>query len=286
VTYRIHRSMRPGANVFVLSGVLDTEHAARLRELLAGAADSHVVLDLKDVTLVDRAAVQFLGRVEMDGTEIVNCPEYVRSRIAADRDGELAESLRHHESSAAERLVTTYQSRAYRLAASITGNAEDAEEVVQDAFWTVIRKIDTFRGESALGSWLYRIVANAAYGKLRHRRGRRMEIPLDDVLPAFDEDGRHAAPVVDWSARVDDSSRRTELRLAVSSALEALPAHYRAALVLRDVEGWSCAEVADALSLSVTNVKARVHRARLFIRKRLTESMSVAEFSRALCQLA
>jgi anti-anti-sigma regulatory factor len=84
VTYRIHRSMEPGAIVFVLSGVLDTEHAERLQELLATAADGRIVLDLKDVTLVDRDAVRFLARVEMAGTEIVNCPEYVRSWIAAE----------------------------------------------------------------------------------------------------------------------------------------------------------------------------------------------------------
>ena len=84
MTYRIHHSVQPGENVFVLSGVLDTEHATRLQELISTAAAGRAVLDLKDVTLVDRAAVQFLARVEMAGTELVNCPEYVRSRIAAE----------------------------------------------------------------------------------------------------------------------------------------------------------------------------------------------------------
>jgi anti-anti-sigma regulatory factor len=86
VTYRIHHSVQAGANVFVLSGVLDAEHATRLRELLARAADGRIVLDLKDVTLVDRAAVEFLARVEMAGIELVNCPEYVRSWIAAESE--------------------------------------------------------------------------------------------------------------------------------------------------------------------------------------------------------
>jgi anti-anti-sigma regulatory factor len=86
VTYRINRSMRPDASVFVLSGVLDIEHATRLQELLATASDGRIVLDLKDVTLVDRAAVQFLARVESAGTELVNCPEYVRSWIAAENE--------------------------------------------------------------------------------------------------------------------------------------------------------------------------------------------------------
>jgi anti-anti-sigma regulatory factor len=86
MTYRIHHSVLPGANVFALSGVLDGEHATRLEELLSTAAAGRVVLDLKDVTLVDRAAVQFLARVEMAGTELVNCPEYVRSWIAAENE--------------------------------------------------------------------------------------------------------------------------------------------------------------------------------------------------------
>src|SRR2546430_16885896 len=98
----------------------------------------------------------------------------VADRRRPDRDLDLLEALRRREPTAAERLLTTYGERAYRLAAGITGNGPDAEEVVQDALWSVVRKIDTFRGESAFGSWLYRIVANAAYHKLRRlpRRGR------------------------------------------------------------------------------------------------------------------
>ena len=96
----------------------------------------------------------------------------VGHRSGADRDLGLLEALRLHDPTAAERLVATYGDRAYRLATSITGNEQDAEEVVQDAFWTVVRKIETFRGESAFGSWLYRIVANAAYQKLRGWRSR------------------------------------------------------------------------------------------------------------------
>jgi anti-anti-sigma regulatory factor len=84
VTFRINRSVEPGATVFVLSGVLDTEHVARLQELLATAEAGRIVLDLREITLVDRVAVQFLARVILAGTEIVNCPEYVRSWIAAE----------------------------------------------------------------------------------------------------------------------------------------------------------------------------------------------------------
>jgi RNA polymerase sigma factor (sigma-70 family) len=105
----------------------------------------------------------------------------VVSRV--DRDRALVEALRR-EPSAADDLLATYGDRACRLATRITGNPQDAEEAVQDAFWCVIRRIDTFREESAFGSWLYRIVANAAYQKLRRRAARRRELSLDEMLPA------------------------------------------------------------------------------------------------------
>src|SRR6266849_573799 len=155
-------------------------------------------------------------------------------RLTVDRDADLVERLCRHEPGAIETLVAVYGDRVYRLAIGITGNHSDAEEVVQDALWTVVRKIDTFRGESAFGSWLYRIVANAAYQKLRHRPGRRGEILLDEVLPSFDARGHYVGPIDDWSARVDDPSVQTELRMALTSAIDELPPVSRTVLVLRD----------------------------------------------------
>ena len=190
-----------------------------------------------------------------------------------DPDHDLLEALLRRDPMAAECLATTYGDRAYRLAVRITGNEEDAEEVVQDAFWTVVRKIETFRGESAFGSWLYRIVANAAYQKLRGRAGRRQEVSLDEALPVFDERGCHVAPVADWSSRVADPAIQAELRMALTAAIGELPPTYRAVLVLRDVEGRSNAEIAQTLGLNLAVVKTRVHRARLFLRKRLSEGV-------------
>src|SRR2546423_14769801 len=141
-------------------------------------------------------------------------PRCSTERRRIDRDDDLLDALRSGDPRAAERLVSRYGERAYRLARRITGNGQDAEEVVQDAFWSVVRKIDTFRGDSAFGSWLYRIVANAAYQKFRTRQSRRRDVSWDDVMPVFDERGCHAMPLADWSPRVDDPSIQTELRLA------------------------------------------------------------------------
>ena len=88
MTYRIHRTTRPGSTVFVLSGVLDADHAARLRELLATEPDVRIVIDLRGVTIVDRSGVCFLARIQAAGAEIVNCPEYVRSWMAAKENSQ------------------------------------------------------------------------------------------------------------------------------------------------------------------------------------------------------
>ena len=201
------------------------------------------------------------------------------SPTRVERDERLLAALRDREPTAAERLVTTYGDRAYRLAIRIVGSAHDAEEAVQDAFCNVVRKIDTFRGDSSLGSWIYRIVANAAYQKVRGRAHRRDEISLDEVLPIFHEDGRHAGHISDWSASVDDPAMQTELRAALDSAIGELPAHYRAVVVLRDVEGLSMAEVAASLGITIATAKTRAHRARLSLRRRLAMFMSGATAS-------
>src|SRR6187549_2082501 len=108
-----------------------------------------------------------------------------------DPDAGLVEKLRRGDIDAPDLLVETFGDRVYRLAIRITGNEQDAEEVVQDALWTAARKIDTFKGESAFGSWLYRITANAAYQKIRSRQSKRQEISWEDLLPTFDEMGAH-----------------------------------------------------------------------------------------------
>jgi len=193
-----------------------------------------------------------------------------------DRDASLVDALRRRDPSAPEALVATYGDRVYRLAIRITSNEQDAEEVVQDALWTAARKIDTFKGESAFGSWLYRITANAAYQKLRGRQAKRHEISWEDLLPTFDEQGAHAEPVGDWSARAEEPALQTELRTVLSTAINDLPGDYRTAFVLHDVEGLSNPEIAETLHISLPAVKSRVHRSRLFLRHRLSEYLTAA----------
>ena len=200
----------------------------------------------------------------------------VMDSTKVDSDAALVEALRREDPEAAELLVETYGDRVYRLALRITGSNEDAEEVAQDALWTAARKISTFKGEAAFGSWLYRIAANAAYQKLRARKAKAHEIAMDDVLPAFDEAGRHFEPMADWSERVDEQALQGELRRVLGAAIDELPADYRTALVMHDVEGLSNPDIAEALGISLPAVKSRVHRSRLFVRKQLAEYMKTA----------
>lgn len=191
-----------------------------------------------------------------------------------DRDGALVDGLRREAREAAETLVARYGDRVWRLALRITGNREDAEEVAQDALWTAARKIGTFKGESAFGSWLYRITANTAYQKLRGRRGHEREISRDTLLPHFDEDGKHVELMTDWSGKVDDAALQGELRTVLWSAIDSLPPDYRTAFLLHDVEGLSNPDIARTLGISLPAVKSRVHRSRLFLRERLARYMA------------
>jgi RNA polymerase sigma-70 factor (ECF subfamily) len=203
-------------------------------------------------------------------------------RKAIDPDAALVAQLRRGEDRGAEALVGAYGDRAFRLALRITGNASDAEEVVQDTLWTVSRKIDTFRGEAAFGSWVYRITANTAYEKLRRGRNRRSEVSWDELAPVFDEKGQHAEVALDWSRRLKDPAIEHELRSVLCAAIDELPAEYRTAFLLHDVEGLSNPEIAETLQVNLGTVKSRLHRARLFLRRFLADYMgSSLEVARA-----
>jgi len=203
-------------------------------------------------------------------------PPPVRRGPAADRDASLVERLRRHEEGAAEELVAQYGDRAYRLAMRITNNSSDAEEVVQDALWAASRKIDTFRGTAAFGSWVYRITANAAYQKRRARRYDRNETSWEDLASTLDETGRPVQSATDWSPRLHEPALQAELQAVLRSAIDELPDEHRATFLLHDVEGVSNPEIAEALQIKTATVKSRVHRARLFLRSRLTSYLDGA----------
>jgi RNA polymerase sigma-70 factor, ECF subfamily len=192
-------------------------------------------------------------------------------RKGVDPDAALVEQMRRGEAGAVESLVVAYGDRVYRLAIRITGNASDAEEVVQDTLLAASRKIDTFRGTAAFGSWVYRITANTAYQKLRAKRSKRNEVSWQDLAPSFDDKGQHMEVTVDWSKRPKDPAVEGELRSVLCGAIDELPVNFRTPFLLHDVEGLSNPEIAETLHLNLGTVKSRVHRARLFLQKRVAD---------------
>jgi len=189
----------------------------------------------------------------------------------------LVQLLRAGDVTGLEVLMEAYAARVYRLAHGITRNPADAEEVVQDVFLTVARKIAEFEGRSALSTWIYRITMNTALNKRRGKRSE-VEVSLEEHLPTFKEDGHREGDrsflLADWSQTPEEVLLSGEGRAAVSRAIEALPDRYRAVLVLRDVEGLSNEEAAAALDESVASVKSRLHRARMALREQLTRSFA------------
>ncbi len=191
--------------------------------------------------------------------------------VAPLNERELIKQLRAQNEATLAAFMAEYETRVFGLALRLTGNRQDAEEVLQDVFLTVFQKIDSFRGDSKLSSWLYRIATNAALMKLR-KRPKGKEIPLEEELgPAMTEEGMLAEPVADWSRLPPDELDRKELARRIEAAISQLPAEYRSVVVLRDVEGLSAEEACEILDLSVPALKSRLHRARLFLRKQLAD---------------
>jgi RNA polymerase sigma-70 factor (ECF subfamily) len=183
-------------------------------------------------------------------------------------DAVLLSGLRAGDPSAVESLFDRYHAKVYGLAKSILKNESDAEEATQDVFLTVVRKAATFRGSSALYSWIYRICVNTCL--MRLRRGRRAStVPIEEFLPVFTQEGAHAKAVEDWSPEVERRMLEKELGLVIRKYYESLPEIYRAVFALCDVQGFSYEETADILDLSIAAVKSRLHRARLNMRERL-----------------
>lgn len=188
------------------------------------------------------------------------------------RDEELAALAAAGDGVAFETLVTRYQARVFRLACRLVGNEADAPDVMQETFLQVHRGLPGFRGESRFSTWLFRIATNAAL-MLRRTRARRPAESLEQFLPEFDGDGRHAPEPADFeaAARADELLDRSVLAQRAREGVERLPEPYRAAFVLRDLEELETADVATLLGLEPAAVRQRVHRARLMLRGYLGE---------------
>jgi RNA polymerase sigma-70 factor, ECF subfamily len=192
--------------------------------------------------------------------------------MAGDRtsDRPLVERLRARDEDAAFELAERYSAKIRQLAMRHVKNEEDADEVVQDVLLKVCRNIDSFRGDSALSSWIYRITFNTAMSRLRTTRNARLEVELPLVAPAG-SDGVRAPDLADWSSLGDDETLRGELRQKLVKALAGLPPIYRVPVLLRDVYGLSTEQASAALSVNGETLKSRLHRGRMILRDQLAD---------------
>jgi RNA polymerase sigma-70 factor, ECF subfamily len=170
-----------------------------------------------------------------------------------------------------EELVKRYDRKLLRIAQHVTNNREDAEDAVQEAFLKAFQCLEQFRQNSQFSTWLIRIALNQSLMKLRKRRTTR-EVSLDKDFQS--EEDNLAMDVTDWAPNPEELYRTAELREILRNTLQELGAGLRVVFVLRDIEGLSLQETAEALELSVSAVKARSWRARLNVRERLSAYFS------------
>lgn len=189
--------------------------------------------------------------------------------VEAER--QLVRRARAGDFEAFEALVAQYERRLYSLALRMVRHRQDAEEVVQQTFLSVIEHLPEFREESSFYTWLMRIATNHALALLR-RRANRATVPLRDDVGSEPDDGGvpHPEFIAQWRETPDQIAQRREVRQILANALDELDEKYRLVFLLRDVEGLSTAETAGALGITEANVKVRLLRARLMLREKLT----------------
>lgn len=152
-----------------------------------------------------------------------------------------------------------------RVARRFLKNEEDARDIVQEVFVSAFRSIGKFEGEARLSTWLHRITVNAALMKLRTQR-RHPEEEIESLLPRFASDGHQIEESTEWSLSAEEMVQREQTRDLVRKSIDRLPGSYRVVLLMRDIEEMSTSETAEALGITPTAVKVRLHRARQALR--------------------
>lgn len=186
-------------------------------------------------------------------------------------DLQLIARLQAGDDGAVKELAERYSHRIYQMALRHMKNPEDAEEVTQDVLMKVYRKVDHFRGDAALSSWIYRITFNTAMSRLRTRKAEKAAEQERDRVEkaAASEANESVRQPADWSHMPDEALLRAQLRDAAAAALAELPEIYRVPVVLRDIQGLSTEEASHRLHVKGQTLKSRLHRGRLMLRERL-----------------
>ncbi|MEE8350196.1 MAG: sigma-70 family RNA polymerase sigma factor [Acidobacteriota bacterium] len=186
------------------------------------------------------------------------------------QQNEVIQGIKEGNPEVIDDFVQRFSRPLFGVILNYTKNPSDAEEILQDSLVRVIRKIDTFREESALWPWIKRIAVNNSIMWLRkHRTARQREVQFEDSGPQFSEDGYLQDSVFRWALDPEDVMLNQELAGQLYDAIQSLPFEYRAPLVLKDIEGYPIRQIASLLELKEATAKTRIHRARLFLRENL-----------------
>ena len=187
---------------------------------------------------------------------------------------ELLAALRRRDAAAFSQLFEAYSDRVYRLAVGLLENEVEAEGVVQDTFMRLIERLDQFEGRSKLSTWLYRVAYNLCQDRLRKRK------PISTLVEEVDDEGTIPTPtiLIDWEQLPERCLTAAEISRELDEAIATLPPKLKAVFILREIEGLSTQACAEALDISVSATKVRLHRARLLLREQLaTYFMEMAE---------
>lgn len=182
----------------------------------------------------------------------------------------LVELLRKKDKEAQEYFVKFYYANMTAIAHRYLNNREDIKDVIQESFISAIRKIHQFQGRSALKTWLTTIVVNNCLMRIRNEK-KNMEVPAEEYMPRFDSDGFRVDENVSIKQSPEELVNDKQNRQFIKESLDRLPDHYRAIILLRDIQGYSEKEAAKLLDLTEANAKSRLHRARLMLKKFLQE---------------
>lgn len=208
-----------------------------------------------------------------DGNKVKMAPESAAAEVAVEISEEaraemvLVDRARAGDAAAFSALIRQYEGKIFRLAMNITQNREDAEDVLQEAFLKAYEHLDQFQGNSKFYTWVVRIAVNQALMKLRKRKTDR-SVSLDEQIDTGED--TVVREIATWDPDPEERFSREELHTILTGAIDELAPIYRTVFTLRDVDGLSTEETAEALELTVPAVKSRLLRARLQLRDRLT----------------
>lgn len=194
----------------------------------------------------------------------------MKSSMPTRTEAEIIAAIIEGETQLYHELVRPYERSVYLMALSFMKNEADAEDVAQEAFIKAFRNLSMFRGDAKFSTWLISITLNEARSRLRRQNVVRMQ-SLDE--PPDDDGVISPALLRDWREIPSETVEREEVRTLIKNAVETLPEIYRQVFLLRDVEELDVSETAQALSISIANVKVRLHRARMMLQKELAPQL-------------